>query len=192
MKNFVDSKYGKYFFSNCNSCEANCCSGSHGSVSAQILLEDFELVYKNFPILFTKGELGFIKPMILLSDGINHCKYIENYRCTIYNDRPSICRAYPLSPNLDNNTYIDLNCPAVSTTTGDLIVEYGNIAPNYQHHTLEDYQQKYINTHQHIDPYNKEENLEYLLTIKDTHFYKMKSDFDDKYMKLHIESLKNL
>jgi Fe-S-cluster containining protein len=191
MKNFVDTKEGRYHFSSCNECQANCCSGAHGSICAQILLEDFELVYKYFPILFTKGDLGYIKPVILLTNGKDHCKYIKDYRCTIYENRPSICRAYPLSPNLDNNIYIDLNCPAIGEC-GSLIVDDGKVTHAFDNPILHDYQQKYIQTHLHIDKYNKDENLKYLFTIAEVEYFALNSSFGDSYLQLHIESLKNI
>ena len=44
---------------------------------SQILKEEFEEVYKNFPILFIFGSLGFIKPVILLSNGFDSCSYLK-------------------------------------------------------------------------------------------------------------------
>jgi Fe-S-cluster containining protein len=192
MKNFtpIDSN-SNYGFSNCDSCEANCCDGAKGSIYAQILLEDFDKVYKNFPILFIKGDLSFIKPVILLSDGVNHCRYIQNYRCSIYDDRPSICRAYPLSPNLDNSTYIDQNCPAINEY-GNNIVANGSVTNSFLTPILQNYQEKYIQTHLEIDQYNSDQNLEHILSITDTEFFKINIDVENKYIKMHQESLKNL
>lgn len=128
---------------------------------------------------------------MLLSNGKDHCIYIKDYKCTIYNERPSICQVYPLSANLDNIVYYDMNCPAISEQ-GSVLVEEGKIAQSFNHEILDNYQDKYILTHQEFEPFNKKENFKQLFTINNEHFYKYVGSKESEFMKMHGESLKNL
>ena len=138
MKNFVKLEDKNIKFGDCNNCFAHCCSGIFGSIFSQILKEEFEDVYKNFPILFIFGSLGFVKPVILLSNGFDFCPHLKDFRCTIYENRPKVCRTYPLSPNIDNFIYIDNSCPELNKADNIL---------NFEDEIFENYQEKYINTH---------------------------------------------
>ena len=97
MKTFENVKNSTYTFGSCDICDAQCCDGNRGSIFSQLILEDFEPVHKNFPILFSIGELGYLKPVVLLSNGNGFCRYIKDMKCVIYDERPSICKIYPLS-----------------------------------------------------------------------------------------------
>ena len=96
MKTFLDTTDKSFTFSSCNGCPSRCCDGKEGTIFSQLILDDFEVVSKNFPILFTFGEMGYLKANVFFSDGENFCPYIINHQCSIYDQRPSICRAYPL------------------------------------------------------------------------------------------------
>ena len=178
-------------FSSCDNCQARCCDGKEGSVYAQIILSDFEKTYKYFPILFLFGELGYLKPVILLSDGKNHCPYIENYKCIIYENRPTICKVYPLSANLDNLVYFDNLCPAI-TDIGMPMVENNQINKNFHSEILDDYQDKYIKTHEMFAPFNKKEDFEEVTIINNEKFYKYIGKQKNHYLELHLKSLINL
>ena len=136
--------------------------------------------------------MGYLKANILFSDENSFCRYIENYKCTIYDNRPSICKVYPLSPNLDDNIYIDDSCPAVNTQVGQTIVKDGMVIDNFIYPTLENYQDKFIDTHLHLEKFNNIKNFEKIITIKNIDFYKYIKDTDDFYIRLHLESLKKL
>ncbi len=164
MKEFVLTKNLNFTFGNCENCDAMCCNGIHGTVYSQIILEEFEKVYKNFPILFIFGELGFVKPVILLTNGNNYCPYLKNNKCTIYDKRPTVCKTYPLSPNLDNEIYIDLQCPEVNKGS-DFIITKNKITSNFSNDIFNNYQDKYINTHFEFENLKKE-NFEKLFEIK--------------------------
>ena len=140
MKTFIDTTNKSFTFSSCEGCPARCCDGREGSVYSELLLEEFERVSQNFPILFTFGELGFLKANVLLSNGKDFCPYIENHKCTIYEDRPQVCRNYPLSPHLDNNIYIDDSCPAITSENGIDIVRDGIVKDPFYNDSLENYQ----------------------------------------------------
>lgn len=194
MKNFLDINNKSFHFSNCNSCEARCCDGRKGSLFAQIILDDFELVHKNFPILFIFGELGYLKPVILLSNGKDFCPYIKENRCTIYDQRPSICRLYPLSPNVDAKIYIDDSCPAVTIEPENgstPIVKEGEVTKDFYYKSLESYQDKYIETHFEFEKINAKEDFEIVTHINNITFYKYIGDTRTPYIKYHQISLNN-
>ncbi len=192
MKKFINTKLNPFFtFSSCDICESKCCDGRNGTVFSQLLLEDFELVSKRFPIVFLLGDLGFLKPVILLTNGKSYCRYLKDSKCSIYETRPSICRVYPLSPHLTNDIFIDTLCPAVNEK-GNILINNGIITQkSFNNEIFDNYKDKYINMHLHFENYNNKENLEVLIEIAGDTFYKFKEDFNDKYLKIHQSSLKN-
>lgn len=185
MKYFTAVENRSYFFSSCEGCPAKCCDGREGSIFSQLLLEDFELVSKNFPILFSFGEIGYLKAVVLLSNGKDFCPYIQNHQCTIYENRPNVCRNYPLSGNLDNKIYIDEGCPAVSSQ------EIGT-AINIENTALKDYQEKFLETHFYLEKFNHKEDFSLVVTINNIDFYQYQKNSEDEFMKYHIYSLKHL
>lgn len=190
MKTFENSINKKFTFSSCEICDAKCCDGIRGSTFSQLILEDFELISKNFPIAFLLGDLGYLKPVVLLTNGKAYCKYIKDNKCTIYEQRPNVCRVYPLSPHLTNEVYIDTLCPAVNDSER-IIVENNVVSDGFKNSVFENYQDKYIKMHRHFDKFNKKQNLQVLIRIGKEVFYKFKEDLNDEYIKLHINSLKN-
>ena len=190
MKTFLDTTDKSYTFSSCEGCPAKCCDGKEGTIFSQLILDDFEVVSKNFPILFTFGEMGYLKANILFSDGKSFCPYITNYQCTIYNERPSICRVYPLSPNLDDKVYIDDSCPAINNEFGMDIVVNGKVTDNFKYPTLENYQDKFIDTHLYLEQFNDKNNFEEVIKIKNISFYKYIGKSTDTYINIHLSSLK--
>ncbi|MGA1931946.1 YkgJ family cysteine cluster protein [Arcobacter sp. YIC-464] len=193
MKQFIDTTNNYFTFSSCESCEANCCDGRKGTVFSQIILSDFEEIYENYPILFIFGELGYLKPVIILTNGKDFCPHLKDFRCSIYEKRSSICRTYPLSANIDNKIYIDTLCPAVSKDKkNSLIVEDSKANKNFFVSILDNYQDKYIDTFNEFDKFNKKDNLEYCITIKGIEFFKYTKETDNKYMKMHQKSLVHL
>lgn len=187
MKSFENTTGETYHFGSCSICDARCCDGRRGSLFTQIVLDDFEEVYKNFPIVFILGEQGFIKPVILLSNGKDFCPYIKDHRCTIYESRPSICKLYPLSPHIMNDVYIDTSCPAV-TQMGEKIVDKGTVSPNFYHKILENYQDKFLATYELFKSFTKEQ-LETAVILNNIEFYKFKEELGNDYIKKHLSSL---
>ena len=189
MKNFENIKNKNISFSSCETWGAKCCSGLYGSNFSQILLEDFEKVYKNFLILFSFGDLGYLKASLILNKEYEMCKYIVDSKCSIYENRPSVCRTYPLSPNIDNDIYIDESCPALEV--GDNFIKDGLINKNIDKKIFVSYQDKFIETHFYLEQFKKED-FEFVLHIKGVDFYKYIKESEDQYIKMHIESLKYL
>ena len=191
MKTFLDTSSKSFTFSSCEGCPSTCCDGREGTVFSQIILDDFEVVYKNFPILFTFGELGYLKAVILFSDGESFCPYVQNHQCSIYEDRPSICRVYPLSPNIDDKIYIDDSCPAVENNDYNKIIDSGKITSPYRYKTLESYQDKYIETHLELEKVNVRNNFEKVISINNIIFYKYIGTERNQYINYHLSSLIN-
>lgn len=192
MKTFLDTSSKSFTFSSCEGCPSACCDGREGTVFSQIILDDFEVVYKNFPILFTFGELGYLKAVILFSDGESFCPYVQNHQCSIYEDRPSICRVYPLSPNVDNLIYIDDSCPAVNSEVGEDIVVDGIVTKNFLYDTLINYQDKYIQTHFELEKINVQGDFEEVKSINNIKFYKYVGEENNRYIDYHRSSLQKL
>lgn len=184
MKNFtlLDNNTTLYNFGSCINCKTKCCSGLSGTIFSQILKDEFETIYHNFPILFIFGELNFIKPVVLLTNGIDYCPYFKDFKCSIYENRPNVCKNYPLSPNLDNKIYIDTNCPELNK--GD-----NNLELNKE--LFFNYQEKYIYTHFEFAKL-KTENFQKVISIRNVDFFKYIGDEETKYLSLHKLSLKNL
>lgn len=194
MKQFIPIKNNSFSFSNCEQCEARCCDGRKGSTFSQIILDDFKKIYTNFPILFTFGDLGYLKPVVILSNGVNFCKYINNHKCTIYEQRPEVCRIYPLSINIDEKIYIDITCPAINSEekNSSPIISQGQINKHFYNKTFENYQNKYIDTHNEFEKFNKKEDFSLAIKLNNIVFYKYNKESNNQYMKMHLQSLIHL
>lgn len=182
MKTFTPLLNKNLSFGNCSNCDAKCCKGSYGTLFSQILKEEFIEIYKHFPILFIFGSLNYIKPVVLLSNGFDSCIYLENNSCKIYKNRPNVCKTYPLSPNLDNNIYIDNSCPEINKGENSL---------NLDTYILKNYQEKYINTHFEFENLLKSD-FQKIFNIKGIEFFKYIGEDSSQYLKYHQKSLKNL
>jgi len=101
-------KLPSLYFRGCGDC-SKCCEGKF--FLAPLILDDFEKVKPYFEIRAVIFEE--IIPVMLLTDGINPCKYLKNGNCEIYENRPPACRIYPFSPYYDD-IFIDLECDAIS------------------------------------------------------------------------------
>lgn len=193
MKQFKDIKEKTITFSSCEICEANCCDGKKGTTFSQIIIDDFSIVYKNFPILFIFGELGFCKPVVILTNGQTYCKHLEDFKCIIYKDRPSICKLYPLSPNIDNNIYVDENCPAVNNNLkSSIISQNSKVEEDFFHSNLDNYQDKYIKTFREFEIFDKKDDFSLAIELNGMHFFKCTKNVENKYMKMHQDSLMHL
>lgn len=186
MKYFVPTSNKNYTFSSCEACEAKCCNGSYGTLYSQIILSDFKN-YENFPILFTFGNLDFAKPVIILTNGNDFCKYLKDMKCSIYENRPQVCKNYPLSPNLDEEIYIDLSCPSIleSNQNNDFILNAKK--EDY----FKDYKELYLETYFEFEKLNKDDFTK-LFTLREIDFYGYLKESENKYIKMHQNSLIHL
>jgi len=190
MKEFISSTNLEFTFGSCSNCNADCCNGKKGTTYSQILKEEFENVYKNFPILFIFGDLGFVKPVVLLTNGKDFCPYQKDFKCTIYEKRPTVCRTYPLSPNLDNQIYVDTNCPEINKSKNTLIKNNQILDKSYKNEVFDNYQDKYVQTHFEFDKLDKND-FKLFLEINSISFYSYKGVETNKYLDFHLKSLKN-
>ena len=191
MKSFENVENRSFTFGSCETCEANCCDGRKGSVMAPINIEDFQSVSQYFPIAFILGELGFIQPVVLLNNAKKFCPYVKDHRCTIYENRPSICRIYPLSPTLDNRLFIDTNCPAVNEQ-GNYIVKEGVVQEPFMDEKLENHQIKCVQTYVTFKEHNNPDDYKELIRFHESVLYRYKyDDSDNLYLKLHLKSLEH-
>jgi len=94
------------YFKGCGDC-FKCCGEKF--FLAPLILEDFDKVRPYFEIRAVKFDE--IIPVMILVEG-EVCKYLEDGKCTIYDNRPPACRIYPFSPYFDNIT-IDLSCDGI-------------------------------------------------------------------------------
>ncbi|WP_320036212.1 hypothetical protein [Halarcobacter sp.] len=181
------------YFGDCKDCHAKCCDGREGIVFSQILLDEFEYIYKNFPIVFIFGGLNYIKPVVLLTNGKSLCPYNIDFKCTIYEKRPSVCRIYPLSTNLDNQIYIDKDCPQVTLQKENKtpLSKNKKLSPYFQNDIFYTYQEKYIETHYEFDILDKNDFKE-IINIKSMPFYGYFGSHNSKYIDFHKYSLVNL
>ena len=192
MKQFKQITNKTYSFSSCSTCEAMCCDGRKGSLFAQIILDDFKEIYNNFPIVFIYGELGYLKPVVILSNGKDFCPYNKNLKCTVYENRPSICKTYPLSPHLDNQIYIDESCPAINDEKGNIIIKNLKLIDTSSNDIFDNYQNNYLDTHFEFENTVKKEDFEIVIKLQGVVFYKYTKDSKNKYLKMHQNSLIHL
>ncbi len=192
MKTFVDTSNNTFTFSSCEGCPARCCDGREGSIFSELLLEEFKNVWEFFPILFTFGDLGFLKANILLSNGKDFCPHIQDHRCTIYEERPNVCRNYPLSATIENKIYIDDSCPAINQEYGKVIISDGKVDKEFDNKALHNYQERFIETYNYLEKFNNKEFFNLVVIINGIEFYSLKEDFNDPYLKYHIKSLDNI
>lgn len=135
--------------------------------------------------------MGYLKAVILLSNGKDFCPYIKDFKCTIYEERPSICKSYPLSTNIDNILYHDINCPGISNS-GFELVKNGKISEHFKTFIFDDYQTKYIKTHEELEKFNKKEDFSIVTIINGKEFYKYTKKASNNYITMHQDSLNNL
>lgn len=194
MRNFENIEGQNISFSSCLECASRCCDGLRGFVIAQIILNEFEYVSKNFPIVFILDQEDFLYPVILLTNGKDFCRYFKDFECQIYEQRPSVCKIYPLSPTLENEIFVDMECPAVKTedelsTNCQSMVKEGKVEEVFYNGVFEDFRGEFLKTYFHFKQLNKTENLEFLTQIHGKKFYKFKNDMNDEYIKTHLDSL---
>lgn len=150
----------------------------------------------NFPILFSFGSKGYPKANILLNNGHDYCPYIENNKCSIYEDRPSICRAFPLSPSIFDKVYISEECPSVYSSmkeSSETIISDGKIKnKSFDYSIFNNYSDKFIKTHHYFLDFIEEDAFKPIVEINGVLFYVYDKESDDKFMQLHYKSLNNL
>lgn len=115
-----------------------------------LVLDDFEAVHPHFPILFGEIEQQ-MRALMLISDGTQPCRYLQQGRCTIHATRPPGCKSYPISP-LDSGMMVDTDCPAVGEK-GEFLCGTEGVGDAFSTQRLDQFPEKFQATEQFIDHY---------------------------------------
>jgi hypothetical protein len=166
-------------FKGCEGC-IECCK----KPMAPLILEDFDKVYKYFPILI--AELDTFKPVMLLSNEIS-CPYLKNGQCTIYENRPPACRIYPYSPWYDK-ILLDLGCNGVGTEGKQIpLTKEEFFKSGFYEERFENINTKILKTQKWL----KKKKLIYFTTYYNIKLYKTDNN-DDMYDKKILRSFIHL
>ena len=182
-----------FYFSGCESCDKRCCDGRAGYAITPLIVDDFEEVYKNFPIVFASINDVF-RPIMLLNDGNSTCSYLdEKGMCSIYENRPPSCKLYPISPYFDE-VFIDSSCPGVGGEATDMeIVKNGKVSSEFYHKRLENFSQKLQKTSDFMKDLVEEENsFEVIGEVSGVILFKYIGLKSNKYVKMHQDSMLHL
>ncbi|MEO1923397.1 MAG: YkgJ family cysteine cluster protein [Nautiliaceae bacterium] len=167
-------------FNNCENC-TECCKNKF---LAPLVLDDFEKVCDYFPIVIAKLEV--FKPVMLLSTE-KGCPYLQNDKCSIYEQRPPACKIYPFSPWYDS-ILLDLSCPGVGTQGLFLpLTKKEFCSSSFFDERVINIKQKLINTAKWLE--NKK--ITPIGSVKNIEIFQI-SNPKDKYDLIHKKSLKFL
>jgi len=168
-------------FNNCENC-SKCCEGKF--FLAPLILEDFKEVYKKFEIYFVKIEESIKAVMVLSEEG--KCKYLENGKCLIYDDRPPACKIYPYSPYFDE-VRLDISCDGVGLSGEELILNKNEFKNSpFFHKRFENFVEKLSKTEKFLNQYK--DKLKYKKEIKGVKLYEIVDN--NEYIKMHQTSIK--
>lgn len=126
-------------------CPSNCCGAfngvsnklksMHGINPSKIILlpRDIELLKEisREDLIISKDNFNFLQTY---KDG--RCHALAKGKCSIYQQRPSICRAYPFYFDMFMGLCVDTNCPGIREIHGDCTVEdeyYNYLVSVYQY-----------------------------------------------------------
>jgi len=189
-KVFVNIKdVGKTYFSSCDNCENNCCSAPM-VVFAPLVLDDFQYVYKNFPIQFAYINKE-LKALMLINKGEGSCKYYKDNKCQIYEERPPACKMFPISPFL-NDFYISSKCQALSSdeSKGKLICDEKSVNDDFLHPRVNNFVEKLENTTKFLDTIK--DDLVKSIKVSGTQLYNYDGQSDNLYIDMYKNSLVHL
>jgi hypothetical protein len=176
-----------FYFSSCEGCETPCCDGSR-FLFAPMILDDFEEVYKNFPIVFAYID-GQWRILMIIATKENGCAYYIDKKCSIYEQRPPPCKLYPINPYFDD-LLVDTSCQAVSSENGSFLASSDQISPHFYHSRIENFNEKRVKTHEYL--LTLIGNLSLLGTLKGIAVYRYEGDQEDRFLGMHHASLQKL
>lgn len=185
---FINIKSRDLHFSGCSTCEGDCCNGAKGFAASPLILEDFEAVYQNFPILFSISNHK-LSAYVLLNDGKSYCKYYINQQCSIYLQRPPACKLYPISPYFEH-IFVDTACPSVNQEAGYSVCRDGKLNSAFATKRLEDFVEKLEETHAFFESINILEDFEHVANLSGIALFRYIKPSDNRYIQMHVESLK--
>jgi Fe-S-cluster containining protein len=184
---FVNIKNHNLKFSGCNTCDGDCCNGAKGFALSPLILEDFEEVYENFPIVFSLNDRK-IKAYVVLNDGKDHCKYYLDNRCSIYEKRTPACKLYPISPYFDN-ILIDTECPSINLEFGKDICENGKIHDDFYTNRLNNFNEKLKESMEFFESIDNINDFKFIGHVLGMPLLKYTKQSDNKYINMHLDSL---
>lgn len=187
--NFVNITTKELYFSGCDSCESECCDGSKGFSLSPLILEDFEEVYKNFPILFGWKDKQ-VQAYVMLNDGKGSCRYLEDGKCSIYDQRTPACKLYPVSPYFEH-ILIDTDCPSVNETEGNKILVSNTEKGAFFHKRLENFKEKREKAQEFFKSISDINNFKFHTHLNGMALLRYNSNSSNEYIQMHLESLKN-
>ncbi|WP_457560069.1 YkgJ family cysteine cluster protein [Caminibacter sp.] len=177
---FVDvSKIDLLKFKGCEGC-SECCKKPF----APLVLDDFKKVYENFAIVLV--DIVHIRPMMVIAKD-KACKYLENEKCLIYEERPPACRIYPFSPFFDK-LYLDVGCKGVGIEGDFLPMDWNEFRwSDFFDERFIKFEEKLLKTNVWLEgkkfkKAGKIRGMEYFVL----------EEIEDEYDKMHLDSLKNL
>jgi len=99
---------------------------------SEVELEEFLKCASLSKGLTTEHITGYIteKPnAISLQGGCGACYFLKNRRCTIYDQRPQMCRQFPIHIHALDRIQLNLNlsCRGISSCDGNSLVEYASV-----------------------------------------------------------------
>ena len=188
---FVNSATHDLFFNGCTSCEGICCNGRKGFAASPLILEDFEMVYRHFAIVFSFDHEGELGVYVMLNDGKGHCIYFSDNRCTIYEQRTPACRLYPVSSYFEH-ILIDTACPSVSQNNGIPLCQNGILNPSFYTQRLENFVAKRKATKEFLEQMNHEEGFVYCGEVLGLPLFQYARQSDNPYIIMHQMSLQHL
>ena len=186
---FVNIKNNNLYFNGCNSCDGDCCNGAKGFAISPLILDDFEDVYKNFAIIFNLNA-QHIKAYVVLNDGKSHCKYYLNNKCSIYEERTPACKLYPVSPYFEH-ILVDTQCPSINTQFGEIITKDAKLHNDFYTKRLDNFNEKLKLSYKFYDNLDKR-YFEKIGNILGIDIFKYTKNNDNKYIQMHLKSLKHI
>ncbi|WP_041959356.1 YkgJ family cysteine cluster protein [Sulfurospirillum arsenophilum] len=188
---FVNIKRHNLYFNGCSECEGHCCNGAKGFAASPLILEDFEEVYQNFPIVFSVNDEADLVVYVMLNDGKGHCKYYSDMKCSIYEHRAPACKLYPVSPYFEH-ILVDTACPSVNFDTGKVICKDSKLNQDFYTQRLENFVAKREATSAFLDSIKHEEYFSYIGEILGLPLFKYAYPSENRYIQMHQASLKHL
>ncbi len=173
-------------FNSCEGCESHCCDGSRFHFTP-LILDDFEDVYKNFPIIFSFID-NELRALIRLSADEQKCRYFLENKCSIYTERPPACRLYPVTPFYED-ILVDTSCHGVGEE-GQVLASNSSISNSFYHDRLENFETKRQKTIKFLKEI--ENNLESIGEYEGVEMFKCTLKNNNPYIKQHLDSLKFL
>jgi Fe-S-cluster containining protein len=151
---------------------------------APLILEDIKKVYKYFPILVIFiPEPKLVIPLALEKS----CPYLNEHKCTIYENRPPACKIYPYTPWYVE-IFLDLSCKGIGIKGEKLpltLNEFKN--SKFYDERIENIEKKLNTTNQWL----KKQQIKFLTKINNIKIYKIRKN-NDSFNKLIQLSYKNL